>query len=462
MNNAVKQPHFYQRFLRDVPREHGFEPLRIEGEIPKDLHGILYRNGPGKFAMNQQTYRHWFDGDGAVTAIRLNEGRAEGACRTIHSHWRQKEERAGKVLYRGYLEKGRGWRRWFFPKNPGNISVLPWQDRLFALWDFGMPIELDPHTLTTLGPTNLDRTIPWTFSAHPHQVGDAVYNFGTHYGPFFSLDLFRLTTTAEKIGNIPLPYPTLFHDFIATDDYLIFFCPPLRLRLSYLLTGIKSFKESLRWEPERGTEIIVVPLADIKNPVRFTVDAFFLWHFVNAWQENGELVVDFIRYPDHQIDQWYGSAPFGGATKAPPSSRYTRGRINLANRSMRTETLNDFSCEFPSPPPTTGKAHDSTWLISFDHGLSQDVIPSLVKFHINTGAIEQVPLAAHQFPSEAIFVPREQDNEGWILSLVYDADKDASFLAVIDGAKPTDGPIAKAWFDHSIPLSFHGAWKAGV
>jgi hypothetical protein len=36
--------------LRDLPREHGFEPLRVEGTIPADLVGTLYRVGPSLFS----------------------------------------------------------------------------------------------------------------------------------------------------------------------------------------------------------------------------------------------------------------------------------------------------------------------------------------------------------------------------------------------------------------------------
>ena len=57
------------------------------------------------------------------------------------------------------------------------------------------------------------------------------------------------------------------------------------------------------------------------------------------------------------------------------------------------------------------------------------------------------------FPSEAVVTP-----EGWVLSLVYDGSADASYVAVVDGARPEDGPVARLWFDHAIPFLFHGAW----
>src|SRR5437868_14286272 len=40
----------------------------VEGRWPADLAGTFYRNGPGRFELGGERYRHWFDGDGMVQA----------------------------------------------------------------------------------------------------------------------------------------------------------------------------------------------------------------------------------------------------------------------------------------------------------------------------------------------------------------------------------------------------------
>ena len=55
----------------DLPREHDFEPLTIEGTLPRSLRGTLYRNGPGQFGQFGTRYTHPFEADGAVTAVRI-------------------------------------------------------------------------------------------------------------------------------------------------------------------------------------------------------------------------------------------------------------------------------------------------------------------------------------------------------------------------------------------------------
>ena len=36
----------WRRLFRNLSREHGYEPLRVEGRIPDDLRGTLLRVGP--------------------------------------------------------------------------------------------------------------------------------------------------------------------------------------------------------------------------------------------------------------------------------------------------------------------------------------------------------------------------------------------------------------------------------
>ncbi len=461
MITAPAAAHWHQVF-RDLPREHGFEDLRIEGQVPDDLAGALYRCGPARFTSGDGPYRHWFDGDGAVTAVRIGKGRAAGATRLVQTRWLRRERAAGRQLYRSYAQLGVGWRRWLtLPKNPANVSVMPWAGQLLALWEAGLPIALDPRTLETVGETTLGGRIGPTFSAHPHRVGNAQYNFGVRYGARFALDLYELGAPIRRLARIPLPRPTIIHDFIATRRHLVFFCPPIRLRLGALITGRGSFCDNLVWEPQHGTEIIVVPLSNPQEPVRFTVPAFFQWHFVNAWEEGDIVVADHLPYDDFTTNQWFGQVPFS-APSAPPASRYARARIDLAARSMRVETLSTRSCEFPAlHPAQAGQPHTAAWFLSYPSaGDKASQPPGLCRFSPATGALQTVPLGAQDLPSEPQVVPRAGHDDGWVLSLVYDGERQASHVAVIDGAHPERGAVAKLWFDHGIPFPFHGSWDS--
>ena len=57
--------------------EYTIDEDSIEGEVPDDLIGVLYRNGPGKFGVNGERVQHVLDADGLVIKITFpskNEG----------------------------------------------------------------------------------------------------------------------------------------------------------------------------------------------------------------------------------------------------------------------------------------------------------------------------------------------------------------------------------------------------
>ncbi|MCH9675174.1 MAG: carotenoid oxygenase family protein, partial [Gammaproteobacteria bacterium] len=49
---------------------------RVEGEIPRSLRGVLYRNGPGMFERGAERRRHLLDGDGLIQRLSIG---AQGA-----------------------------------------------------------------------------------------------------------------------------------------------------------------------------------------------------------------------------------------------------------------------------------------------------------------------------------------------------------------------------------------------
>ena len=70
-------------------------------------------------------------------------------------------------------------------------------------------------------------------------------------------------------------------------------------------------------------------------------------------------------------------------------------------------------------------------------------------------------LPATQRATEVLFVPRPEataEDDGWMLSLCHDGPSRRAFVAVYDPARLEDGPIARAWFDHHVPITFHGTF----
>ena len=97
---------FLQGNFGPIAREDDYTDLRVVGEIPRELNGTYYRNGPNP-AFEPQGRYHWFDGDGMIHAVTLRDGTASYRNRWVRSQGLEEEQQAGRALYPGLLDSAR-------------------------------------------------------------------------------------------------------------------------------------------------------------------------------------------------------------------------------------------------------------------------------------------------------------------------------------------------------------------
>ena len=61
MSSGVTEPKFRLGFT-SLEDEITVDRLDVTGNVPVWLSGTLIRNGPAKFEVGAENYRHWFDG----------------------------------------------------------------------------------------------------------------------------------------------------------------------------------------------------------------------------------------------------------------------------------------------------------------------------------------------------------------------------------------------------------------
>jgi all-trans-8'-apo-beta-carotenal 15,15'-oxygenase len=448
-----------------VTREHGFEPLKVEGSLPPALAGTLYRNGPGLFGSFGRRYYHMFEGQGAICAVRFGAGVALGAHRVVAGAGLLEERAAGRPLYDSAASRPRriANRLRGRDKNTANVNVLAWQGRIFALRDVARPIEVSPETLETLGETDLEGAILHTFTAHPHIVAarGASYGFGLRYGRQSSLDLYELPArgSVRRLGSFPIDTLQV-HDFAATDRHLVFFLGPARLNVLGALLGETRADHLVRWDPDRETEVVVVPIDDPESVVRFPVESFYVWHFANAFERDGRIVVDFVRHRDvNAVGTMRDAAARDGGVIDMDGGELCRARVDGRAHRLEIERVWEAPCEFPRIDERgAGSPRRYVWLTTSASGRR-----GIARFDLARAeaAIWSPPAGEHV--SEPIFSPRpggEQELDGWLLVLVYDARSETSQVAVLDASAPERGPLARVHFDHPVPLTLHGTWLA--
>jgi len=99
----------WQRGYESVKEESDYWIDDVEGQIPPELQGTLFRNGPGLLEVNGQRIHHPFDGDGMIT-IAFRDGRA--LPQPLYPHRSIfRRTKVGKILYRGVFgtQKPGGW-----------------------------------------------------------------------------------------------------------------------------------------------------------------------------------------------------------------------------------------------------------------------------------------------------------------------------------------------------------------
>jgi carotenoid cleavage dioxygenase-like enzyme len=285
----------------------------VEGDIPAFVRGTYYLNGPARFARGGLRYRHWLDGDGMVTALRLEGGQVSCTSRFVRGTKFTTEEEADRPVFRTFgtafasdrLKRGVG------TESPVNVSVYPYAGRLLAFGESTLPWELDPVTLHTRGKFDfggrLNDISP--FAAHPKfdAATGEMFNFGVSFSAREPrLDFYRFDRGAALIfrKQIPLPYPCAVHDFSLGPGCAVFYLAPYVLDVAALLREGRTTMDSLRWEPWRGSLLLIASRDTGATLAAVPLGRGYCLHLINCFEQDSRLVVDLLEFERPLYDQY--------------------------------------------------------------------------------------------------------------------------------------------------------------
>ena len=124
--------------------------LPVQGVIPKEVRGTLYRVGPARHVVFGEPLRHWFDGDGMMHSFSLTDSQVQYRCRFVNSQGHQEEERAQRRIFRSFGTPPSGgpiarFRHRKRGKNTANTSMIFHAGELWAALRLllnGFPLRL--------------------------------------------------------------------------------------------------------------------------------------------------------------------------------------------------------------------------------------------------------------------------------------------------------------------------------
>jgi carotenoid cleavage dioxygenase-like enzyme len=447
-----------------IPMECDAPFLKVTGELPRELNGTLYRNGPNP--QFEAPGAHWFVGDGMLHAFHLENGRASYRNRWVRTPNWQAEHDAGRALFGGFGRKLADAPASTIPDGGvANTNIIFHGGRLLALEEAHLPMEIEPGTLATLGSCNYGGSIKGPFTAHPKidpVTGEMMffgYNAAGPFTPALSFGSVNAAGVVTRFDRFEAPYTSMVHDFVVTENHLLFPILPLTGSMTRAMSGRPPYA----WEPEKGAYVGVMKRhGSAGDIVWFRAENCYVFHIMNAWEDGDRIIADVMQCEEAPLF----THPDGSPTDPIKSrARLCRWTFDLAGNTDRfTQSyLDDIKGEFP-------RIDDRRAGLTSNHGWYACANPDLPMFNAFSGIMhvsgKGSRLGHYQLPagdtiSEPVFVARDDDaaeGDGWLLAAVYRGRENRSDLAVFNATDIEAGPVALVQLAHRVPDGFHGNW----
>lgn len=316
-------------------------------------------------------------------------------------------------------------------------------------------------------------------SAHPRtdpRTGETFFfsvNHGTGVQPFVNFVRLHATPTDSSSGTnkkgtrlqIPVPGPlaAFYHDMFLTEHYAII------------------VHSSLRRDPARLARGHSLNYFDASEPLRFGIlprsarsademvwiaapGPGHIWHTATGHEMDNDTLVLYAP----KFNSYADNVPIHLASEAP--SYLTRFVVNLANRTCTEVRIFDEVVERPTVNPDR-LAHRYVYLRS-EGVKSQETGGRIVKFDLLSerlvGSFECGNTGSACLFGEALFVPRtmssgdtelqEEEDDGYLMDIVYTADTHSSTFSVWSAASMANRPLVTAGLPQRVPHGAHGAW----
>ena len=345
-----------------------------------------------------------------------------------------------------------------------NTNVIWHGGRLLALEEAHLPTEIDPATLETRGYVDYGRRIAGPVTAHPKidpATGELIFFGYNATGPFsagMTYGAIAASGVVNRFERFEAPYASMVHDFIVTENYVLF---PI-LPLTGSMERARSGRPAYAWEPDKGAFVGVMRRGGSANDIRwFRGEACYVFHTMNAWEDGDCIIAD--------VMQRDAPALFPNADGTPVPADKTRARLarwtfDLAGSSdsFARTYLDDLTAEFPRiDDRRAGLANRHSWFAAATAAAGGGMFDGIAHVDNTTGARKLHVLPPGDATSEPVFVPRAADareGDGWLLAVLWRGAENRSDLAVFDATEVERGPIATVELASRVPFGLHGNW----
>lgn len=477
-NKEIKAPNVSAELQDEVENS----PLEITGKVPDWLSGTLIRNGPIKVIVNGQSNAHWFDGLAMLHAFSFHSGNVTYSNKFLRSEAYYTVFSKGSINYRGFAVDPcrsifRKFLTFFIPNSHltmqnANVNIAKLADQYVALTEIPLPVKFDPHNLETIGILNYQDELPkdkcWE-SAHPHYDNEEkrTLNYLIKFGRTSYYSLYGLedgSPERKMIAEVPVEAPAYMHSFAVTENYIILTEFPLVIKPLDLILKNRAFIENFTWQPQRGTQFLVIDKKNGNVIGKYVTKPFFAFHHANAFEKDGVIHLDIVTYKDGSIIT--GESLYVNSDKAPSDnfhSKLERFSLFLYNGEITSNVLLSKSNEFPRiNEKLDGKPYHYVYLAGFNDKAEnkKEWLRGERLYKINTATKKVIEWSEKGCsPGEPVFVCAPtalEEDDGVVLAVVLDHIHKNSFLLILDGKSFKE--LGRARAPHPIPAGFHGQY----
>lgn len=426
---------------RPVTEEHTITSLTVHGAIPAELDGRYVRNGANPITGMSD---HPFFGDGMVHGVRLREGSIEWyRNRYVRTPFYANPEL--DILDPNVMLDMRS--------SKANTHVVGHAGRILALEEGHFPYVLDGN-LDTVGAIDFDGGLKGSFTAHPKvcPVTGELLAFGyAAFEPY--LRYVRVNADGSLAQDTPITVggPTMMHDFNVTRNHVIFMDLPAVFDLEMAMRG----EMPIHWSDTYPARLGVMPRNGTDADVRwYDLDPCYVFHPMNAYEDGTSIVIDVARLSHIWRDSMMDFPP-------PQLWRWT---IDTVTGTVHQRQLDDRAAEFPRVADSKiGLQHRYGYMLAVDFAdleVSTSQEGAILKYDLETGQRTDLSVGRGNMPGEPVFVPADggsDEDDGYLMTFVYDAERDASRFVVFDAKTMDPEPVASVDLPR-IPFGFHGSW----
>ena len=425
-----------------VKEELTVSDLEVKGEVPKEINGLYIRNG-----MNPRSgfSDHWFFGNGMLHGFNFEDGKVSYKNRYVRTPYYEKDlDIIGSF---GDLSA-----------SPANTHIIKHADKFLALEEAHLPWEVDEN-LETKGAYDFNGKLKGAMTAHPRtcpMTGELLFfSYSVMSEPY--LTYYRVNPAGKlvQIEPIELPRAVMMHDWNVTENHVVFMDLPIISDMNLAVETGSPFG----FKPEFGARLGVMPREGSNSDVRwFDIDPCYVFHPLNSYEEGNKIILHVCRQQEAMVGGFQDI--YGGETTV---ARLWKWTIDLELGSVKEEQIDDAPCDFPRiDDRRIGFKNDYGYFTTLETDVESLTIGRhLLKYDLVNNKRLTHDLGENVTGGEALFVPRtanSSEDDGWVISLAYEAETDRSKLIIINSQDFESAPVAEIYAPQRVPNGAHGSW----